>query len=212
MLFCFALHSLSPDYFKSSCSQAGGFTKLWVLGTTIPITALSISTDNTTWLAATQNTGDAAWIQSTIEWSHTVVVIVISFNFALFRSRTTFPQTVYLKMTSLLGEVLYDSFQWTSLIDSTSYHLSSIFFSHSLKNLSDTCGTGTQTMQPDRVAIQGQQQVQFNGFTTTITPTTSSSSTSSSSGGSTGSAGSLRLSLNIVYAVVCVIAYLAIFM
>jgi len=122
-------------YYQSSCSQAGKFTKLWVLGTTIPITALSVSTDGVTWLVATQNTGDAGWIEQTIEWS-----------------RTTFPQTVHLKMTSLSGQVLTDTFQWTSLDGS--------------------CCAGCQTMQPDGVAIQG--NVQFNGISTTSTSASAS--------------------------------------
>jgi len=153
-------------YYQSSCSQAGKFTKLWILGTTIPITALSISQDGVTWEVASQNTADAGWIQQSIEWS-----------------RTTFPQTVHLKMTSLLGQVLTDTFQWTGIKDGT-------------------CGASSQTMQPDMVAIQG--NVQFNGF---------SASTGSGSGsGSSSPAVSLRWNLNLVFAVVCAIACLMVFM
>jgi len=154
-------------YYQSSCSQAGGFTKLWVLGTIIPITALSVSTDGVNWLVATQNTGDAAWIESTIHWS-----------------TTSFPQTVHLKMTSLLGQVLTDTFQWTSKID-------------------DTCGAGTQTMQPDGVAIPG--NVQFNGFGST-------GSGSGSAASSSSAAVSLRWNLNLVFVVACVVASFMIFM
>jgi len=110
-------------YYQSQATQAAGFTKLWILGATIAITAVSVSTDNTTFLACAQNTGDAAWIQKTIRWS-----------------TTSFPVTCYLKITSLKGQVLFDSFHWTGVVT----------------------GAGLSTMQPDQLAING--NVQFQGF------------------------------------------------
>jgi len=110
-------------YYQSQVTQAAGFTKLWVLGATIPVTAVSVSSDNVTWLATKRNTGDSAWIQSQMRWS-----------------TSSFPVTCYLKMTSLRGEVLYDSFQWTRI----------------------DVANGFNTLQPDQVAIDG--NVQFQGY------------------------------------------------
>jgi len=117
-------------YFQSESSQVAGFTKIWILGATISITAVSVSTDNKTFLATTQNTGDAAWIQSTIRWT-----------------TTSFPVTCYLKITSIKGETLYDSFKWTGVIESG----------------------GDSTLQPDQLAING--NVQFQGFNGSSIPT-----------------------------------------
>jgi len=69
---------------------------LRILGATVGITAVSVSTDNTTWKVANQNTGDAAWITDT-RWS------------------TSFPVRAYLRITSVTGETLYDSFLWTAV-------------------------------------------------------------------------------------------------